>query len=237
MRKEVLADGVVCYLGDCRDVLPWIDRADALITDPPYGLGKLWRGGGGPKGRSDWRFDPKEAKAWDGKTSDALYGALPLVKDIIIWGGNYYALPPARCWLVWDKGHNDTWTTGQAELAWTNLDRPTRVFRLAVCVAHDEMHSKQHPTQKPLSLMTWCLKWTDGKTILDPFMGSGTTGVAAVENGRQFIGIECNETYFNIACKRIAEALIRPNLFVPKPKLVQRRWLELAPKRRSWLEK
>ncbi len=213
MRVERIGDATL-YLGDCREILPTLPKVDAVITDPPYGLGDLWVGGGGGK-KTSWKFDPNEAKAWDGKTSDAVEGLLELAKQVVIWGGNYYKLPPSRCWLVWDKKQNDQWTTGQAELAWSNLERPVRVFRFAQCEQASE-GKKYHPTQKPLALMQWCAKWTTG-TILDPFMGSGTTGVAAMQLGRKFIGIEIEPKYFDIACERIENAQRQQTLFDPKP--------------------
>lgn len=198
------------YLGDCRDILPTLGKVDAVVTDPPYGLGDKWQGGGG--GKSSWAFDPSEAKAWDGQTVDGVLGLTDLAETVIIWGGNYYRLPPMRCWLIWDKKQNDEWTTGQAELAWTNIDKPIRTFRFAQCEQASE-GPKLHPTQKPLALMKWCFKWFEGQTILDPFMGSGTTGVAAVQMGRQFIGIEREPKYFDIACKRIEDAQRQGSLF------------------------
>ena len=197
-------DGITLYCGDCMEILPKLSGIDAVVTDPPYGLGDKWNGGGGGA-KSSWGFNPSEAKSWDGSTVDGVVG-LANYPQVIVWGGNYYAMPPSRCWLVWDKKQPDTWTTGQAELAWTNIDRPTRCFRLAQCEQAGE-GPKFHPTQKPLSLMVWCLKWIDSQTILDPFMGSGTTGVACVRMGRSFIGIERERTYFDIAVKRIDAAL------------------------------
>lgn len=199
-------------LGDCRDVLPTLGKVDAVVTDPPYGLGDKWQGGGG-KGKSSWAFDPSEAKVWDGKTVDNVPSLIGLAPDVIIWGGNYYALPPSRCWLIWDKKQNDSFTTGQAEMAWTSLGRPVRMFRFAQCEQASE-GPKEHPTQKPLALMKWCLKWTGAQSILDPFMGSGTTGVAAVQMGRDFIGIEREPKYFDIACKRIEDAQRQGDLFI-----------------------
>jgi hypothetical protein len=117
---------------------------------------------------------------------------MQLARLSIVWGGNYYHLPPARCWLLWDKKQNDQWTTAQAEMAWTNLDRPVRVFRMSQVEAYGAM-DKQHPTQKPLKLMTWCIAMTQDDsiaTVLDPFMGSGTTLRAAKDLGRKAIGIE-----------------------------------------------
>jgi DNA modification methylase len=217
-RKEVIGDATL-YLGDCRDILPTLGKVGAVVTDPPYGLGDKWAGGGGGK-RSSWKFDPSEAMAWDGDTAEGVVELSDAAPQVIIWGGNYYPMPPSRCWLVWDKKQNDQWTTGQAELAWTNLDRPVRVFRLAQCEQANE-GPKHHPTQKPLSLMQWCLKWVEG-TILDPFMGSGTTGVACANLGRSFIGIERELAYFDIACRRIAKAYEQPRLFdEPPPKPVQ----------------
>ena len=215
-RVETIGDCTL-ILGDCLAVLPTLGKVDAVVTDPPYGLGDKWQGGGGSK-RSTWNFNPAEAASWDGDISASLIPSIAVAGEAIVWGGNYYALPPSRGWLVWDKGQPDTWTTGQCELAWTNIDRPIRAFRMPQCVAHDEMRPKMHPTQKPLSLMQWCLKWTDGQSIFDPFMGSGTTGVACVNLGRKFIGIEIEPKYFDIACRRIEEAYRQPRLFAePKP--------------------
>lgn len=214
-RIEYIGDAVLIE-GDCLDILPTLGWVDAVVTDPPYGLGEKWSGGGGRK-RSSWRFDPKEAKSWDMRAPDFVPDLVAPFDEVIVWGGNYFALPPSRCWLVWDKKQNDAWTTAQCELAWTNLDRPVRAFRLAQCEQANE-DLKEHPTQKPRSLMLWCMKWVSGRTILDPFMGSGTTGVAALQLGRRFVGIELDPGYFDIACKRVREAWKQPRLFdEPKP--------------------
>ena len=166
------------YRGDCLEILPTLGKVDAVVTDPPYGLGDKWNGGAGGN-KSSWRFPPSEAKSWDMATVSGVE-RLSKFSQCIIWGGNYYNLPVSRCWLVWDKKQPDTWTTGQCELAWTNLDRPVRAFRMAQCELANE-GVKYHPTQKPTALMQWCLKWISSETILDPFMGSGTTGVACVD--------------------------------------------------------
>jgi site-specific DNA-methyltransferase (adenine-specific)/modification methylase len=200
------------YLGDCREIAPTLDRPSAIVTDPPYGLGDKWNGGGGSK-RSSWRFNPAEAKVWDGRPCDGVLPLLQLADHVVIWGGNYYPLPPSRCWLVWDKKQNDQWTTGQAELAWTNIDKPVRVFRFAQCEQANEGR-KDHPTQKPLALMMWCLKWVGEGTILDPYMGSGTTGVACIKQRRPFVGIEVDPRYFDIACRRIEEAQRQGDMFL-----------------------
>ena len=201
---EVTIGNARLICGDCMDVLPTLPKMDAVITDPPYGLGDLWVGGGGGK-KTSWAFDPNEAKAWDGKALPGLVEALSVYPEVIVWGGNYYPFAPSRCWLVWDKKQNDRWTTGQCELAWTNLNRPIRAFRFAQCEQASE-GEKFHPTQKPLALMAWCLQWVSGETVCDPFMGSGTTGVACAMSGRPFIGIEREPRYFDIACRRIEDA-------------------------------
>ena len=216
-RVEVIGRAVLVQ-GDCRDVLPVLPKVEAgqkfsIVTDPPYGLGDKWMGGGGSGKKSSWTFKPSEAMSWDAATVDGVTDLVALSDEVIIWGGNYYALPPMRCWLIWDKKQPDTWTTGQCELAWTNLDRPTRAFRFAQCEQANE-GPKSHPTQKPLALMKWCLKWVSAQTILDPFMGSGTTGVAAVQMGRDFIGVEREPKYFDIACRRIEQAQRQGDLFI-----------------------
>jgi DNA modification methylase len=216
VRKEVIGDCVL-YLGDCLEVLPQLGKVDAVVTDPPYGLGDKWTSGG----RGKWPLVDRDMRAgggsWDAATSDGVSRALEVSEKFIVWGGNYYNLPPTRGWLVWDKIVRN-FSTGHVELAWTNLDQPIRAFNYS----HGELatEGKQHPTQKPLPLMRWCLSFLpDAETILDPFMGSGTTGVACVQLQRKFIGIELDPDYFDIACKRIEEAYKQPSLFpAEKPK-------------------
>jgi DNA modification methylase len=117
----------------------------------------------------------------------------------IIWGGNYFPLPPTRGILAWDK--QQPWENfSQFEMAWTSFDFPAKIFRFNKSF----IKGKQHPTQKPLELMTWCIGLASNvQTILDPFMGSGTTGIACIRTGRKFIGIEISPEYFEIAKNRI----------------------------------
>lgn len=211
MIDKVIIGNATLYHGDCREILPTLPKVDAIVTDPPYGLGEKWNGGGGSK-NSSWRFDPSEAKTWDMEAPNWMPELASIADEVIIWGGNYFAMSPSRCWLVWDKKQNDSWTTGQCELAWTNLDRPVRAFRFAQCEQVNE-GKKEHPTQKPLALMEWCFKWVSGQLVLDPFMGSGTTGVACINLGRSFIGIERERKYFEIACERITAASAQGRLF------------------------
>ena len=200
--------------GDCREVIDDLSF-DAICTDPPYGLGDKWKGGAGGK-KSSWRIPQGEAMKWDMEAPDFV-PELVSGRAAIIWGGNYFALPPSRGWLVWDKKQRGTWTTGHTELAWSSLDQPVRAYSLSQVEAHTDM-DKQHPTQKPLEIMLWCLGFLpDARTILDPFMGSGTTLVACQRLGRQGIGIELDADYFEIACKRVQEVVNNPPLFTPAP--------------------
>lgn len=189
-----------------------------LVTDPPYGIRIAANGrvGGGTGGKGTW-VKEYEPTTWDDSTADeAIALALRLVDRAIIFGGNYYPLPPARCWLVWDK--ETTGNFADCELAWTNLDKTVRRIRHlwnGLARAGNEPRG-DHPSQKPLNVMKWCIGHlpSDAQTILDPFMGSGTTGVAAVQMGRRFIGIERETHYFQVACRRIEEAQRQGDLFV-----------------------
>jgi tRNA G10 N-methylase Trm11 len=191
------------YLGCARDVLPIVGHYDAIITDPPYGIGAST--GVGKYGVQKWGGD-NDLK-WDAEVpSDIINELAARGVPAIIWGGNYFALPAHRCPLVWDKGAGfRSRTFAECEVAWSNLDLNARVF----CrdpLAKGDYDGKEHPTQKPLALMRWCLSLIpDGDIILDPFAGAGSTGVAAIQAGRAFIGIEREEKFFNIACRRLRE--------------------------------
>lgn len=215
MREEVIGDCRL-ILGDCREVLPTLGKVDAVVTDPPYGLGDKWQGGAANT-RAKWKLnDGGASMGWDADVSDALPSALSLADHAIVWGGNYYDLPPRRGWLIWDKIVRE-FSSGHVEMAWTTIDQPTRAFNYARGSLASE--GKEHPTQKPLPLMRWCIQQLpdNTQTILDPFMGSGTTGVACQKLGRKFIGIEIEPKYFDIACRRIEQAYAQPDLFVAPP--------------------
>lgn len=205
---EKIGDATL-YLGDCREVLPGLPMVDAVITDPPYGLGDRMKGG-------TWGAKPefKEMVIWDSSSPDIqfLLQLANLSPCAVFWGGNYYGLPPTRCWLVWDK-KNAVPTMADCELAWTSLDANTKRISLPVGRV---MHG--HPSEKPIRLMEWTIETVkaDG-TILDPFMGSGTTGIAAMNSGCSFIGIERERKYFDIACERIDNAYRQGQMFPSGP--------------------
>lgn len=224
-RTEILADGVTLYLGDCRDILPGLPKHDALVTDPPYGIAHLWKGGFNSKhGWGKAKDESITRNEWDETPlSGSMLGLiLAAGKEHIIWGGNYFDLPPSRCWLVWNKPERG-FSLAEAELAWTNRDSVVRVFD-----APRSEVGRVHPTQKPVALMKWCIAKTTG-SILDPFMGSGTTGVAAVQMGRKFTGIEISERYFDIACRRIDEALRQPDMLVERDAAPVQIMMDIAP--------
>lgn len=204
--------GITIYHGDCREILPSLPKVDLVLTDPPYGLGDKWKSGGwrtGNCGRG--RLWDASVSEWDASIPDFLPQLIECFERVIVWGGNYFNLHPASGWLVWDKGAD--MSQAQAELAYTTLDISTRIFRLSPLGvwgnggANDEL--KEHPTQKPLRLIKWCIGLTDAQLILDPFMGSGTTLRAAKDLGRQAIGIEIEEKYCEIAANRLRQEVLQ----------------------------
>lgn len=217
MNPVIIGDATL-YLGDCMDILPTLPKVDAVITDPPYGIGESSK-----KVASRGKLAaPTDYGHFDWDKAPAAAEIIEKIREIsdyqAIFGGNYFALPPSSCWLVWDKlnGKNDF---ADCELAWTNWPKAVRriqwLWNGMIRQGHEE---RFHPTQKPLEVMKWAIELCPkAETILDPFMGSGTTGVAAIQLGRKFIGIEREPKYFEIACKRIEQAMAQGKLFGPEP--------------------
>lgn len=229
-RKETLAEGVDLYLGDCREILPTLPKVNAVVTDPPYGMDYdtdstrfSGRTTGSPRGQGrsdrvivgdDVEFDPAP---WLG------------FSECILWGANHFARRlPIGSTLVWLKRYEQHYGSflSDAEIGWQKggvgvyaLHAPDSIGRRRLEFTGSAFGAETaHPFQKPLALMKWCIERVGpAETILDPFMGSGTTGVAAVKLGRKFIGIEIEPKYFDIACKRISEALKQPDMFIENP--------------------
>jgi DNA modification methylase len=225
-RKEIIGDAEL-WLGDNLAIMPLLRRVDAVVTDPPYGLDMAARGtvGSGKLapptdyGKSDWDALPASHE------QIALIRACSLHQ--IIFGGNYFDLPPSSCWLVWDK--QNTGDFADCELAWTNLDKAVRrIYWRWNGMIRRGNEERFHPTQKPLGVMRWCIEHLppDTRTILDPFAGSGTTGVAAIQMGKRFIGIEREPAYFDVMRRRIEEAHRQTDLFIAPPKPAEQLSLE-----------
>ena len=208
--REERIGGQRLLLGDCLEVMPTLGRFDAVVTDPPYGLGKKMKGGTwGAKDHNSGFL------RWDLETPDWLVEAIGGT-PAIVWGGNYLPFPPARCWLIWNKV-NAVPTMADFEQAWTNLDRPSKRFDHPVGRVE-----YGHPTQKPLVLMEWCLGFVPkAKTIIDPFLGSGTTLVACQRLGRMGTGIEIDPEYWTVACERVHKAWQQADLFIQSPTAIE----------------
>lgn len=195
------------YCGDCLEIMPLLEKVDLVVTDPPYGIGAS--GKSFINGTSKTKKDYYEDVCWDKSTppKEAFQLMLLAARNQIIWGGNYFSenLKNFRCFFVWDKTiHGNSYA--DCELAWTSFDMVARIKALNMVECN--MDGRVHPTQKPLRLMKWVLKQADNfdencVTILDPFMGSGTTLVACKELNRNAIGIEINPKYCEIAKKRL----------------------------------
>lgn len=202
---------------DCRQVLPFLDRFDLLLTDPPYGIGADSRSFQNPIRRgsafaASRDYGPAE---WDKATPPRwlLDMAQEASDAAILWGGQYFGLPASSCWLVWDKDNGDN-LYADCELAWTNMTRAVRKFRwrwqgMLQENAGDKKELRVHPTQKPLALMKWCCSLVpEAKSVLDPFMGSGTTLLAAKLLGLRAVGIEINREYCEIAVERLRQGVL-----------------------------
>ena len=200
--------GITIYHGDAREVLPTLGKFDLLLTDPPYGIGEA---SGKNKSRGKLAT-PKDygSHNWDNFpiSEDLMTSIRHLCKKQIIFGGNYYDLPPTSCWLVWDKCNTGDFADG--ELAWTNLKQAVRIKRhLWNGLFRKGSEPRFHPTQKPLEVMAWALQQArDVKTVLDPFMGSGTTLRACKDAGIACVGIEQQERYCEIAAQRLSQEVM-----------------------------
>lgn len=228
--EKVVIGNATLYRGDCRDVLPTLPKVDAVITDPPYGqaykVNTFHKGG-----TRENEVVQRNGKALlvrpnihaeihgDDAPFDPVH-LLTLAPAVLMWGAHKFGdrLPRGRT-LVWDKvPTGKVRSQGDGETAWTNVnpDGPLRIFRLlwdGLCVGEGARHEvtagqkRHHPMQKPEALMRWCIQQAgDPALILDPYMGSGSTGIAAIQMGKTFIGIESVPAYFDIACRRIEDA-------------------------------
>lgn len=226
MRKEIIGPCTL-YLGDCRELLQQLPRVYAVVSDPQYGAGRFVSthnsgrtGMGATMTRTDGDFKPTQADSAD-------FDPRPWLDfpELILWGANHYcdALPRGNRWLAWDKLDGKTPVPGASdlELAWTSAKGPSRTFThlwRGIMRAGEENvvnGGKVHPYQKPVALMAWCiglLKATNSP-ILDPHMGSASTGIAAIRANRNFVGCEVEPTHFEVACSRIENELRQERMF------------------------
>lgn len=226
-RREDLAEGVTLYCGDCREAIGDLPRKAAVISDVPYGMAwdtdsKRFTGGqrdvGRGEGRSDWGAIPGDDEPFDPEPWLAF-------DEAILWGSNHYASRlPVGTTLIWLKKPPHLYGTflSDAEVGfkkggygvychYEQFPPPSRI-------AEHDGKSPAHPTQKPIGLMAWCVDLTKSELVIDPYMGSGSSGLAAIKRGRRFIGIELQERFFDIACRRIEAALREPDMFIEPPK-------------------
>jgi len=211
--EEVIIGNARLIHGDCREVLPLLPKCDLILTDPPYGIGA-----DSHQGKVKNRWKQYGVGGWDKeRPSPWLFGLMrEKASECVVWGGNYFTdlLPPSMRWLVWDKGQTD-FSLADCEFAWSSQQGAAR--RLMLPRSEALKDGKEHPTQKPVRLMVWCLeKHPKAQTVCDPFMGTGTTGVACMQRGLRFIGIERERAYFDIACRRIEQAQAQGTLLLPE---------------------
>lgn len=212
--SKVTIGNCTLYREDCAFVLPTIPKRYSICSDPPYGIGfekgDSGRGVGARRNSGkilgdDKPFDPAPLLEFD---------------EVLLFGANHYAARlPEGAWHVWDKlqGVPSFDSFSDAELIWLK-GKPTATRIVShlwkgVLKASEKDAVKVHVSQKPVAVMAWCLRLLKGQTIVDPYMGSGSTGVACVKLGREFIGIEKDEKHFATACRRIEEAQQQGDFF------------------------
>lgn len=211
--------------GDSLAMLPLLDGIGACVSDPPYGMdwdtdSKRFTGGqrkpGGDDGRDDWGAIESDAEPFDPAPWLAF-------RECILWGANHFAQRlPVGATLIWLKKPPELFGTflSDAEIGWKKgghgvfahykqFPPPSRMAENNGAVAH--------PTQKPVALMRWCVGMTKAETVLDPYAGSGTTGVACIREGRRFVGIEKSARHFDVMVRRVSEAYAQPDLLIPQP--------------------
>jgi len=219
IHEDITLGPVRLIRGDCTLIAPTLEGVDAVITDPPYGIQAAKA-----KAHSSIRdCDAVPDANWDdSRPPESFLRLIPSIGSVqAVWGGNYFAdcLPASSGWLVWRKPQAETgFSLADVELCWTNLEFAARTKTLP------RRDGNQHPTQKPVALMSWCMdmaKVPQGALILDPYMGSGTTLIAAIRTGRRAIGIEIDERHFRTAVERVRRELAQPMLPAMAPQKAQ----------------
>jgi len=227
-KRAVRIGGQLLIEGDCREVMAVLPKVDAVVTDPPYGMkwdGKVTRGKNGT-GKPGKTRHYGQTILNDHKPFDP---SLFTEGKAILFGANHFPQHLRRgSNLIWIKRTDAGFGSflSDAEVAWFSEGHGVYCFR-DMSMQGESSH-RQHPTQKPVALMEWCLGFLpDARTILDPFMGSGTTLVACQRLGRQGIGVELDSTYFDVACRRVQQVVDNPPLFTPEPSKPQQEAMNL----------
>ena len=223
-------ESITIFHGDCRKIVPHLIKFDLLLTDPPYGMDIGKKDGLGRDGSAQVKdygeigWDKEPVEDW------VMLLARRLCQKQIIFGGNYYDLPPTSCWLMWDKENTGEFADG--EMAWTNLEKPVRIkHHMWNGMIRKGQEQKLHPTQKPLEVISWALQMAgDVETILDPFAGSGTTGRAAKDLGKKAVLIEREEAYCEIAASRLAQEVLPLEAKLQKPRMFPKTFPQQEPK-------
>lgn len=198
---------------DCMEYMRGLpDKAfDLAIVDPPYGMKALGAQDGGSSNKKHLAYHNGSISDWDTSPGPEYFDELRRVScDQIVWGGNYFPLPPTRCVIVWDKVQVMAGYFSQVEIAWTSFSHPTRLFTF-----RNTYDGKIHPTQKPVALYRWLLQnyAKPGQRILDTHLGSGSIAIACDIEGFDLVGCEIDADYYNGACKRLKEHQSQPRLF------------------------
>ena len=196
-KEGVLVNNI--YNAECLEIMKLMpDKCvDLILTDPPYGVGIASNPFRQKFEKKDWDSAPPRKEYFD--------EIFRISKNQIIWGGNYFDLPPSQCFYVWDKVQPQDFSSAMCELAWVSRQSPAKLFKQRVVSIE-----KWHPTTKPTELMGWCMQFfPEAETILDSFCGSGSTLVAAKQAGKKFIGIEISPEY----CKITEDRLRQEQLF------------------------
>ena len=214
MAEIVTIGDATLYLGDCMDILPTLDKVDAVITDPPFGVGNFVQTTGNIRGRGELKG---ELVQWNELAPTAEF--FDLLKKIsthrIIWGANFF-----NCFedkggaIIWDKVQPMP-NFSKADIASCTHFQKTEIVRIPWTNFNVAREAEtDHPCERPVQLYEWCINYLPKvQSVLDPYLGSGSCGVAAIRAGRKFIGIEKNPKYFEAACKRIENAQRQESLF------------------------
>lgn len=208
MIEPVIIGNCTLYNADCLEIAGSLPKKAAIVSDPPYGMkwdGKVSPGKNGHGGAPRTRHHNVKIIG-----DDRSFDPFPWLDypEAILWGSNHYAAKlPLGTTLVWIKRNEAGYGSflSDAEIAWKKgghgvyCHKDTSMYALA--------RQRLHPAQKPVGMLRWCIAKTKSPIIIDPYMGVGSTGLASLAEGRQFIGVELDRAYFEIACKRIQEAI------------------------------